>query len=194
MADSETSTSRPRVTRRDLLAGAASSLAISALGSHAIDSQEGRASIEAPDMAVSLWQSWHEAYRETLRLCREQQRLETRLAAAVGFPPALPIGHELPAEATVHQARWDAADALFGYSAAKRREEAAAAREAVLAEALSATPASSIAGVAAKLDAVLRQGEWCEDCAEFPWPQLRSALADLVRIGALDVLGEGSDR
>lgn len=63
-----------------------------------------------------------------------------------------------------------------------------------MAEALSATPVSLIARVAAKLDAVLRQGEWCEDCPDIAWPQIRSALADLVRIGELDFLGEGSDR
>jgi len=41
---------------------------------------------------------------------------------------------------------------------------------------------------------VLRQSEWCEDCPEFPWPQIRSALADLVRIGDLDFLGKGDTR
>lgn len=39
--------------------------------------------------------------------------------------------------------------------------------------------------MAAKLDALLRQGEWCEDCPEFPWPQLRSAFEDLLRLGDL---------
>jgi len=84
------------------------------------------------------------------------------------------------------RARWEAADALFGYSAAKREEERAAAREQARAEALWAAPATSLAGVAAKLDAVLRQGECCEDCPEFPWPQLRSAFEDLLRLGDLD--------
>lgn len=41
----------------------------------------------------------------------------------------------------------------------------------------------SSAGVAAKLDAVLREGNIWEDGSEFPWPQIRSALDDLARIG-----------
>ncbi|MBG0810434.1 hypothetical protein IY145_13750 [Methylosinus sp. H3A] len=59
-----------------------------------------------------------------------------------------------------------------------------------LADALAATPASSVEGVAAKLHAVLREGEWCENCPEFPWPQVRSALIDLIRIGRLDSFPE----
>jgi hypothetical protein len=55
---------------------------------------------------------------------------------------------------------------------------------------LAATPASSVEGVAAKLHAVLREGEWCENCPEFPWPQVRSALSDLIRIGRLDSFPE----
>lgn len=41
---------------------------------------------------------------------------------------------------------------------------------------------TTLAGVAGKLDAVLREGEAWEECSEFPWPQIRSALNDLVRI------------
>jgi hypothetical protein len=44
---------------------------------------------------------------------------------------------------------------------------------------------------AAKLDAVLVEGEWCEDCPEFPWPQIRGALADLIRIGRLQNVFQG---
>jgi len=51
-----------------------------------------------------------------------------------------------------------------------------------LLEALATTPATSLAGVAGKLDAV-REGETCEECGEFPWPQIRSAFGDLMRIG-----------
>jgi hypothetical protein len=52
-----------------------------------------------------------------------------------------------------------------------------------LLKALSENPASSLAGVAAKLDAVLKEGEISEDSGEFPWPQIRSAFEDIRRIG-----------
>ncbi|WP_420963949.1 hypothetical protein [Brucella sp. IR073] len=38
------------------------------------------------------------------------------------------------------------------------------------------------AGVAGKLDAALREGEYFEDCTDFPWPLIRSALGDILRI------------
>jgi len=49
-----------------------------------------------------------------------------------------------------------------------------------------ATPAQSLARVAGKLDALLREGEWCEACPEFPWPQIHSALTDPSRIARLE--------
>ncbi|MER9134645.1 hypothetical protein NKI08_34255, partial [Mesorhizobium sp. M0768] len=55
-------------------------------------------------------------------------------------------------------------------------------RAADLLEAFSTTPATTLAGVAGKLDAVLREGEAWKECSEFSWPQVRSALSDLVRI------------
>jgi len=81
-----------------------------------------------------------------------------------------------------YQARWDAEDRRIGYSAAKRAELAAAFREQELVEDLMAAPAMTLAGVAAKLDAVLHEGESAEDCTDFPWPQLRAALGDLARV------------
>jgi len=74
------------------------------------------------------------------------------------------------------------ADRMIGYSAAKM-EEAAAREEQKLAAALWAALAQSIPGVCARLVVMLEQGEWCEDCADFPWPQLRAALSDLLRLG-----------
>ncbi|MDX8496728.1 hypothetical protein RFN29_35165, partial [Mesorhizobium sp. VK22B] len=82
-----------------------------------------------------------------------------------------------------HQAHWDAADREIGYSAALQAERESADRAEDLLEALSKTPAASLAGVAAKLEAALREGEVSEDGAEFPWPQIRSALDDVIRIG-----------
>lgn len=179
MADSETSTSLSVVTRRALLAGSAATLLLSPLRDAPFVTLPGKGQGAGRDEALSLWRDWRAAHRETVLLCRAQQRLETRLAKAVGFPPDADDGGS-------RRARWEAADARLGYSAAKREEERAAAQEQARAEALWAAPATSLAGVAAKLDALLRQGEWCEDCPEFPWPQLRSAFEDLLRLGDLD--------
>ncbi|MER9597758.1 hypothetical protein [Mesorhizobium sp. M0244] len=86
----------------------------------------------------------------------------------------------------MHQVRWDAAAEETGYTAALRAEREACDRAKDLLGAFSTTHATTLAGVAGKLDAVLREGEAWEECSEFPWPQLRSALCsalcDLVRI------------
>jgi hypothetical protein len=164
------------------------------------------------DPALPLWRKWKVAYLNTAALCQEQQRLESRLAKTVGFPSAevyLPdedttirvswhgdieelfgdhpeladLRAKAEADLAAHQARWDDADCRIGYSAAIRLERAAADHEQELVEALMETPATTLAGVAGKLDAVLHEGESSEQCMEFPWPQLRAAFIDLVRIG-----------
>ncbi|MER9566708.1 hypothetical protein [Mesorhizobium sp. M0571] len=86
------------------------------------------------------------------------------------------------ADFAAHQARWDAAAEEIGYTAAVRAEPETGDRAKDLLEAFSTTPATTVAGVAGKLDAVLREGEAWEECSEFPWSQIRSALSDLVRI------------
>jgi hypothetical protein len=42
---------------------------------------------------------------------------------------------------------------------------------------------------AGKLDALRREGEWRETCPEFPGPQVRSALIDLMILPRLENLG-----
>ncbi|MEC5325486.1 hypothetical protein [Aurantimonas sp. A3-2-R12] len=85
----------------------------------------------------------------------------------------------------------------MGYSVAKEAEEAAAFREQQLVDALMSASATSLAGVAGKLDAILREGESSAESPEFPWPFLRSALVDLVRLAQKaqpDRFVPGSDR
>ncbi|MER9282120.1 hypothetical protein NKI58_33965 [Mesorhizobium sp. M0522] len=162
------------------------------------------------DPALALWREWQTAHRLSERLCREQQRLETRLVESVGFPRAtvrLPEGEDVTvhsiemlnevlgkgpdmvalrkkaeADFAAHQVRWDAAAEETGYTAALRAEREAGDRAEELVQAFSAVPDATLAGVAGKLDAVLREGEAWEECSEFPRPQIRSALNDLVRI------------
>lgn len=204
MADSDNTTSRPRVTRRRVLAGTA--IAIAGFKGNGFARSD-----QAADPAVSAWQKWRTAYDRTEYLCRQQQRLERKLVETVGVPcskiflrdgqsvtlhslealrDALDLGNEdlsvrteAEADLAAHQARWDAADREIGYSAALRAECEAADRADQLLEILSEFPAASLAGVAAKLDAVLTEGQASKDDDEFPWPQIRSTLEDVVRIG-----------
>lgn len=114
---------------------------------------------KAPDPAIVMWSEWRAAHATTNRLCRLQQRLEADLRLGGGREE--------------------------DYEAVLRAESVAGARALNLLEQFSEIPAASLAGVVAKLDAVLAEGQPSEDDAEFPWPQLRSVLEDIVRIGRL---------
>ncbi|MEO9338880.1 hypothetical protein ABFT80_15790 [Mesorhizobium sp. SB112] len=98
-------------------------------------------------------------------------------------PDMAAIRARAEAELAERQARWDAADREIGYSVVIEAEREAEKREDGLLEALSLTPATSLAGVAGKLDAVMRRDEAWEDYSKHPWPQIRAARDDLVRIG-----------
>ncbi|MDX8442902.1 hypothetical protein [Mesorhizobium australafricanum] len=208
MADSDNNMTLPFVTRRRVLAGTAIAMAGWQPKAFARNDLEKD---QAADPAVAVWRKFQAALEQTERLCLQQQRLERKLAETVGFPCAtirLRDGesvtlHSLralqevldldPEDAAMrakaeadfadHQMRWDAADKEIGYSATLRAERNAADRAEHLLETLSKTPAASLAGVAAKLDAALREGEVSEASDEFPWPQIRSALDDVIRIG-----------
>ncbi|RAX39758.1 hypothetical protein, partial [Rhizobium tropici] len=151
------------------------------------------------------------AHNETQRLWKIQVSLESRMVAAVGFPQVeitLPgkkepvrafsledidricgdaAGHQaVRAQAIVafrkRQEAWDHLDDVLGYSRAEKAEIRSDRMEMKLADALWEEPAVSVAGAVAKLHAILVTGEQGVS-QEFPWPQMRSALADLVRIG-----------
>lgn len=62
------------------------------------------------------------------------------------------------AELAEHQARWDVVDEQLGYSTAKQAEVEAGEREQDLIDALTATPATSLAGIAGKLDMIFHEG------------------------------------
>ncbi|RWB56713.1 hypothetical protein [Mesorhizobium sp.] len=208
MGDSDNTTTRPLVTRRRVLAGTAIAIVGSKRNAFARNDLE---TDQSADPAVAVWRKWQAAHEHTERLCRQQQRLERILAETVGFPCAtimLRDGESLTlhslralrdvldhrpedtamrargeADFAAHQARWDAADREIGYSATLRAEREAADRAEDLLELLSETPSASLAGVVVKLDAVLKVGEGSGDDAEFPRPQIRSALDDVIRIG-----------
>ncbi|WP_421913520.1 hypothetical protein [Mesorhizobium sp.] len=207
MADSDNNTTLPFVTRRKVLAGTAIAMAATQATSFARSELEGD---DAIDPAVVVWKRWQAAWEETERLCNQQQQLERVLIETVGFPcttvkfsdgesvtvHSLEALQELldvrsantaavtqaEAEIVAHQARWDAADRAIGYSTGLLAEREAAEKVRELLEAFSQVPATSLAGIAAKLDAVLREGEYSLHDSEPPWPQIRSALDDIARI------------
>ncbi|PWJ89538.1 hypothetical protein C8D77_107182 [Mesorhizobium loti] len=215
MADSDNSTTPPRITRRKMLAGTAIAIAGSERKAFAVTDLETDLST---DPAIAAWRKWQAAHQQTERLCRQQQRLERKLAETVGFPcttvrlrdgenvklyslaALADVLNVAPAEAAVrgkaeadfaaHQAHWDAADREIGYSATLRAERETADRAQRLLELLSKTPAASLAGVAAKLDAVLREGQSSQADTEFPWPLIRAVVDDIVRIGGQGGLGK----
>ncbi|MER9627452.1 hypothetical protein [Mesorhizobium sp. M0296] len=217
MADSDNTTTLPYVTRRRVLEGTVVATTAWTLEGNAPASGAGSTNVRS-DPALALWREWERVHKQTERLCRKQQRLETRLVESVGFPCVtlrVPEGEQVTVhsierlhevlgkgpdtaalrekaetEFAMHQARWNAAAEETGYTAALRAEREACDRAKDFLEAFSTTHATTLAGVAGKLDAVLREGEAWEECSEFPWPQIRSALSDLVRIAE----GFGADR
>ncbi|MER8689061.1 MULTISPECIES: hypothetical protein [unclassified Mesorhizobium] len=217
MADSDNTTTRFHVTRRRVLAGTMVTSTAWVLEGSASAGDAGRTNLPS-DPALVLWREWEEAHKLTKRLCRRQQHLETKLVESVGFPCVtvrLSKGEEVTvhsvealedvlgkepdtaalrkkaeADFAAHQARWDVAAEETGYTAAFRAEREASEKMQDLLHAFSATPATTVAGVAGKIDAVLREGEAWEECSEFPWPQIRSALNDLMRIAE----GFGAER
>jgi len=209
MADSDNSRTLPVVTRRRLLSTSATWLTGQVGGvDEGLYFVYGRTNRSDP--ALMLWQEWWAAHEQVEKLCRRQQRLETALIAAVGFPHVdivladqdcvvaafsledinrrfgdVPSDAEAKrtAEAVLveRQAVWDALDERLGYSRAKQAEEEAFALRAERLNDLFAKPAYSVAGVAAKLHAVLAMGG-DSPADEFPWPQLRAAMADLLSL------------
>lgn len=83
MVDSETSTSLPGLSRRDVLSTLTAAVSSATVG-HPSAKQMSTAPRQDP--ALVAWQSWHAASRRALALCRKQQRLETELIRTIGFP------------------------------------------------------------------------------------------------------------
>jgi hypothetical protein len=208
MADSDNSTTPPRVTRRRLLG--ATAIVILGWERNAL-AREAPAVAVPSDPALAIWREWYNAHEVSERLCDQSADLERTLVETVGYPCAtvrLPSGEDATihsiralrevlgagadaaearamakAHLAAHQARWDAADKRIGYSLVAEAERKAGDRAEELLQALSVAPATSLIGVAAKLSAVLLESAVREGGAEFPWPQIRSALDDVMRVG-----------
>ncbi len=172
----------------------------------------------ACDPTVALWQEWQSTHELAERLYLRQQELEVELAERVdylGTMIAIPGGEPVhvcsmegldrvigarkdmaairmraKAELASQQARFEAVAEEIGYFSGLRAERKAEEREESLLKALSVTPATSLAGVVGKLDAVMRRDEAWEDYSKHPWPQIRSARDDLVRLGRKMAVGQ----
>jgi hypothetical protein len=196
------------VTRRQLLSGA-TSLALPAAMRPTAVAGEGNDRAGQGDVA-EVWLAWRKAHARTLRLCRRQQHLEARLLATIGYPRVtLPEGggqgahaafsiaeiesffdddslacRQARAEFLMHQARWDNGIAESGYLNVLQKEAASEQLEKEVAERLFATPASTMSGLLAKLDVMLREAPQGREDEEFPWPQLRAVARDVMRLSA----------
>ncbi|MRX37068.1 hypothetical protein IG197_19850 [Aminobacter sp. SR38] len=213
MADSDHSMSFGCVTRRLALGGLFVVSGGWAFGGNALARATAASDIvpDPKDPAMAVWRDWEAAYVRAMWLCDRQQKLEAALAERVDglwTVVSSPDGEEAivcskaaldrivgdrtdmaairakaEAELDARQAHFEVVATEIGYFEGLRAEQAGFARVAELLEALSGTPANSLAGVVGKLDAVLRNGADWEDRSAFPWPQIRSAREDLMRIG-----------
>jgi hypothetical protein len=132
------------------------------------------------DPVLALTEHWRDVHARALALCRRQQRLESRIARTSGYLPS--YSTEKVSEATGReQAGFD-----LGYSKVKAAEEHLAPETARLLEELAQTPAHSMDGVVAKVEVLLLESEVGDCPSDFPWPHLRSVLADLRRLTGAD--------
>ncbi|KAA1183897.1 hypothetical protein FP026_07710 [Rhizobium tropici] len=177
MADSDNSRTLPRVTQGDLHSFVAASFP-----THPglVARLTGQLDIQNDDLAFVIWRQWCAARHRLIESCLRQQGLEKRLLAMVGTPSDTPEA-------------WKAADREIGYSEAVQEEERVAASEDEVADMLWDTPAESIVGATAKLHAMLAKWQPSVSSEEYPWPQLRSVIADLLKIDA-EISSRGSVR
>ncbi|WP_429819936.1 hypothetical protein [Ensifer sp. B1-9] len=159
MADSDNSRTLSTVTRGDFHSFVAASLPTY---QEAAPPQNPGLDLCDDDPAVAAWHLWYSALQHLSESSAQQQRIETRLFRS--------------ADASVER---DAA-----YSEALEAEDRAAIAEDEAAAALWSAPAASVAGVTAKLDAILSRGQPSPTSPDEPWPQIRIVMADLLKIDA----------
>lgn len=172
MADSDHSISLPLVTHRQ-----GPKITVASRNTPAeptFTSKTGRT--DTPDPVLALASRWRDAHARALAMCRRQQRLESRIVRRAGSRTS---------EDGVGNTRREQTDLDLGYSRAKAAEEGLVVETNRLLEELSRTPARSFEGIIAKLEVIVRESEVRDGPTDFPWPHLRSVLADLERIAIL---------
>jgi hypothetical protein len=163
------------------------------------------------DPIFALYQKWRAAdatYEAARVACQE---LETALLARVAYPSVCVFRKGLPprrafvasdidslfdeshedwirqerlkARLARRQAQWDRESLACGLTTAIEHENAMSFHVDDAVNAVAATPATTIAGVAAKLELAAEiEGVSPQDSLDFPWPYLFSALVDLRRL------------
>ncbi|RVP80783.1 hypothetical protein CN072_27020 [Sinorhizobium meliloti] len=161
MADSDNSRTLSTVTRADFHSFVAASLPTYQELTRA--KQLSRDACDA-DAALAVWHQWCAARQRLSESSLLQQRLERSLFSAV-----LPAPLEQSAR-------------LRAYEKALEAEDRVSIAEVQAAEALWRTPARSVAGATAKLHALVTKWQPSSTSEEEPWPQIRSVIADLLKI------------
>ena len=210
MAEAKDTTSPSLSSRRVLLAGGAIALLTPAMPSPALPVPG------EPDPVLARWRDWHALNAEAESHFTAWQKVESLLFRTIGFPKVTvprpgegsvqvmddesiddlvgtapeteALRARLHADLAARQARWQEAAAACGLDALEERQDEAYRRAEAMAGPVFAAPAGSLAGVAAKLTLVLQLGQPGPRDQDFPWPQLRSALADLQRLARLPPL------
>jgi len=207
MADTDHTTTLPALSRRALLGGAT----VLPIGT-----ADARPRGASSDPVLGLFQEWRTLDAELDAWQDDWQKKEGVLLRTVGIPRVLvpvpgkaePVSACEPAEIDelledvpgteelrqrlhrefeAHRRRWEIAAAAIGLGPVEERVNLAWDRWDSLTETIWQTPAGSLAGIAAKLAMVLSAGQSRSDDDEFPWPPLRSVLADLQRLANVPV-------
>ncbi|MDB5393099.1 MAG: hypothetical protein JWM91_605 [Rhodospirillales bacterium] len=205
MADSDHSTRLSYLSRRKLLTGTATAPLFP------IVSSSSQLSAGASDPILPLWQEWQRLHTRATGLCHRWQDMETYLMRKIGVPqvripsPDNPaaicahshaeidralatlfcppeIGTALHADLTARQGRWDAEAASLGFDEIKQLEDEAWSQEAEASKAIFRARATSLVGIEIKIALIVELCSTGSDDPEFPWPQLRSTLADVKRL------------
>jgi hypothetical protein len=210
MAKPKNTTTPSAFGRRALLAGGVATLVTPTTPS------DGLPAPHEPDPVLALWRDWRKLYAEAEAHLIKWLKAESLLVRTVGFPivtvevpsgdsfqvtdhesiedllgrtaPTKALRRRLHADLAAHQARWDAAAVAVGFDDLDARQDAARERADAVAQPLLKAPAGSLTGIAAKLTLILELGQPSPQDEEFPWPQLRSALADLQRLARIPAL------
>jgi hypothetical protein len=165
MADSDNSRTLPTVTLGDFHSFVAASLPTH----QELTRTKQLPADNSDDPALTVWHQWCNAWQHLSESNLRQQRLESSL-----FPVASPRPLEQAAD-------------LRAYDEALEAEDRASVAEDEAAEAQWRTPAQSIAGATAKLHAAITKWQPSPTSQEEPWPQIRSVIADLLKIDIASV-------
>jgi len=162
------------------------------------------------DPIFALCQAWRDTNAAFEAACFARQNLEAALVRRIGYPRihilnkgSLPYyafdaedvdrmlkgrakqarRDRLKAKLARREARWNAAASAVGLTEAEKREDALSFKVDDAVNAMADTPATTFAGVAAKLAAAMEIGRVePHNPGDFPWCYLISALADLRRL------------